>query len=832
MAKARRSHDIVFRNTDGSSNEVGVNLWSASNEVPGGYDSRIIPIHPDEGSTSATQQNSYDDTSPNLDLVYEQTSWHRGLGQPGVRRRGEDDFRYATADGILTQFEGQAVSGYYEDKVDVCIRNPRFEHAFPEGHATFNWTASNLSLSTDTTNNRNGNQALGVTVSSNNGTVTQRYGGDSTVLRSKSITLRAYAKRLTGSGTVRANLIDSAGTTNGSTSVATSYAQIEVTRTIDSGATTIDFQFEFSNATDTWVIDDSSLQLPGNSADFNSDGVTLGEEFYIPCGRSVMKWDSGDIAFYPVYVDAAYDIESIIEFDHDSASPALFIGFGSNQVYKYSTNGTTWAAPSTTSSNNKDYASHFAVTRDANGDISLAKSVGVEVRISSGNIVSSTANWGNAITVGSSDKGVTNLVSSSDILYVGKTDGLYKYDRATNKFEDLEPEAGAYDHPNNYKAAIGRGGKIFAGTGARSFFAVTDKGDLGFEFQDLSDLVRSNSWDGFSGEVEAITQDKANIWVSLNNQASSGFPYAFPVDFGTETSDTRVIVLRPESKAVGAQDSTNLVPSAITTVTATAVGRISRYVQAAQQDSVFIFGRFTNADSDAEEARVVRLRIPVDNENPARAASDAIEIRKSGTLTTPWIDWFYPDIGKTLVKLTAVTKNLSSTRTIAVSYKVDDAAVGDDTGWTSLGTLNASPTDTVSASLTSTVDFKRVRFRFAFSSSDSDEPLELYSYTIHAVFNPVESRKWTIQTKLSDNKRSKKGRKSAYRSTLSSLDLTNLDSLRQDPFCVFEDKDGSSYRVKIRQLQERVVELGNPSGGANPKQVRVVHLEMNEVRTS
>ena len=103
MAKARRSHDIVFRNTDGSSNEVGVNLWSASNEVPGGYDSRIIPIHPDEGSTSATQQNSYDDTSPNLDLVYEQTSWHRGLGQPGVRRRGEDDFRYATADGILTQ---------------------------------------------------------------------------------------------------------------------------------------------------------------------------------------------------------------------------------------------------------------------------------------------------------------------------------------------------------------------------------------------------------------------------------------------------------------------------------------------------------------------------------------------------------------------------------------------------------------------------------------------------------------------------------------------------------------------------------------------------------
>ena len=830
MAKARRSHDIVFRNTDNSSNEVGVNLWRESNEIPGGYDSKIIPVHPDEGAQPATQQNSYDDTSPNLDLVYEQTSWHRGLGQPGVRRRGEDDFRYATADGVLTQFEGQAISGYYEDKVDVCVKNPRFEDAV-DGAAT-NWTASNVSLSTDSSNQRSGSQALGITVTSNNGTVTQRYGGTATVLRSHSITLRVYVKRLTGSGTVRANLIDSAGTTNGSTSSASSYTQIEVTRTIDAGATTIDFQFEFSNSSDTWVIDDVSIQLPGNSADFNSDGVTLSDEFYIPCGRTVLKWNSADIAFYPVYIDGSHDIDCIIEFDHDSSTPALFIGFSANQAYKYSTNGTTWSTPSTTSSNNKDYASHFAVTRDANGDISLAKSVGVEVRLSSGNIISSTANWGNAINVGSSDKGITNLVSAADILYVGKSDGLYKYSRSANKFEDLEPEAGAYDHPNNYKAAIGRGGKIYAGTGARSFFAVTDRGTSGVEFEDLSDLVRSNSWDGFSGEVEAITQDKANIWVALNNQQSGGFPYAFPIDFRPETSNTRVVVLRPETKAVGAQDSTNLVPSAITTVVATAVSRIARFIQAVQQDSVFVFGRFTNPDSDAEEARIIRLRVPVDNENPARAASDSIYIRKAGTLTTPWIDWFYPDIGKTLVKLTAVTKNLSSARTIAVSYKTDDAVVGDDTGWTSLGTLNASPTDTVTASLTSPVSFKRVRFRFAFSSSDTNEPLELYSYTIHSVFNPVESRRWTIQTKLSDNKRSKKGRKSARRSALSSLDFTNLDTLRQDPFCVFEDKDGSSYRVKIRQLQERIVELSNPSGGANPKQTRVVHLEMNEVRTS
>lgn len=828
MAKARRSHDIVLRNTDGSSNEVGLNLWRESSQVAGGYDSQIIPLHP-EGTHASIDQNSYDDTSPNLDLVYEQTSWHRGLGQSGIRRRGEDDYRYATANGVLTQFDGQLVSGYYEDFVDVCIRNPRFEDEV-DGITT-GWTAANTSIAADTTNNRNGANALGVTVAGSNGTVTQRYGGDATLFRGESITLRVYAKRLTGSGTIRANLIDSVGTTNGSTSSPTDYTQIEVTRTIDASATTIDFQFEFSTTSDTWAIDDVSLELPGGSADFKSDAVTLSDELYVPCGRTVMKWDSGDNAFYPVYIDSAYTVECIAEFDNDSTTPALFIGFGANQAYKFSTDGTTWAAPSTTNADTRDYASYFAVTRDANGDISLAKSTGVEVRISGGDVSSSTSNWGAAIAVGSSDKGVTNLISAADILYVGKTDGLYRYNKDTGRFEDLEPEAGAYDHPNNYKAAIGRGGKIYAGTGARSFFAVTDRGNS-VDFEDLSVLVRSNSWDGFSGEVEAITQDKANIWVALNNQRSQGFPYAFPIEFGSENDDTRIVVLRPEIRSIGSQVSTNVAPYAITTVSATNVDRIARFIQATNSDSVFLFGKFENADSSAEEARIIRLRIPVDNENPARTASNAIFVRKTGTFTTGWIDWFYPDVSKTLVKVDAVTKNLGTGKSITVSYKTDDADVGDDAGWTDIGSLTSSPKDVVSASLTSPVNFNRIRLRFTFTTTDVNEPLELYSFALHAVWNPTENRQWTVQTKLSDNKRSKKGRKSAYRATLSSLDWTNLETLRKQPFCIFEDKDGTTYRVKIRQLQERVVELGNPRGGANPKQTRVVHMEMNEVRTS
>ena len=833
MATAGRSHDIVLRNTDGSANEVGLNLFRNSPSLQGGYLSKILPYAPDESNKSPqSQQNSYDDTSPNLDLVHEQTSWHRGLGQAAVRRRGVDDYRYASTTGALSMFEGSLVNGYYEDQVDVIVKNPRFEDA--ENGADTSWTAANVTLATETTSPRSGEQALKVTVGSGTATVTQRYGGDATLFRSKAITLRAYVKRVSGSGTVRLNLIDSAATTNGSTSEAESYTQIEVSRTVAVGATTIDFQLEFSTQDDVWLIDDVSVLPPGESADFHDDAVTLDDELYIPCGRMVCKWNETDDAFYPVYIDSGYEVKCIAEFDVDGTTPTLFIGFGGNQIYKKSTNGTTWAAP-TAASTTEDYADFFAITRDANGDTSLAKSHNTEIRLSAGNVATAAANFGNAIYVGSSDKPVTNLFSANDLLYVGKTDGLYRFDRANSKFVDLEPEGGLFDHLNNYKAAIGRGNKIFAGTGARSFFAVTDQ-DNKVDWADLSHLVKNQIWEGFSGDVEAITQDKANVWLALNTQLNQQFPYSFPISFDENVGTvarTRLLVLRPDvDPAIGSQESTNLVPHTITTMHATNVQKISRFIQAGNIDSLFAFGKFSNTDSNDDEAKVIRIRIPVDNENPARAISSQRAVRKNSFFASQWIDWFYPDIPKTLTKINLVSRNLGSGQSVLVSYKLDDATPEDTEDWTDLGSITASPTGTISASLTSPVTFRRIRIRLKLITDDITEAIEVFSYTIHAVFNPVEHKQWTIQTKLSDNRNSRRGRRVRRRSTLSSADLANLEALRQEPFCIYEDKDGSTYRVKIRQLTDRWVESDDVGGGGSSRKTQIIHLEMNEVRTS
>jgi hypothetical protein len=838
MPVAGRTHDIVLKHTDGSSNVVGINLFKESPALNGGYQSEIIPLHPNaDQSQTATQQNSYDDVNPNLDLVYEQTSWHRGVGQAQVQRRGIDDFRYASGDGVLSFFEGSLVSGYYEDVCDVIMMNPRFKNADEDG-AGLNWTASNLTLSTNIVEMRSGLQCLGVTGSgSSSGTLTQRYGGIATLWRGESLTIRFYARRVSGSGTVRANIIDSNGTTNGTVSSSSSvFAQIEVTRTIHASATTIDFQLEFSTASDVWVIDDGSALPPGGeSADFNDNGVVLSNELYVPCGRTIMRWNESDNAFYPVYIDPAYDVECLTEFDWNGASPKLYIGFGTNQVYKSSADGVTWAAPSTVQTNSSRYASFFANVRDANGNFSLAKSTGTEIRISGTDISSNTNNWGAAIPVGSNDKAMNNLLVSNDLLYPGKTDGLYKYDRTNGKFIDLEPEGGQFDHINNYKAGIGRGGKIYAGTGARSFSVITDQ-DSKVEWDDLSHLVKNETWEGYSGDVESITQDKANIWVALNSQLSTGFPYAFPFNFANNESildNTRIMCLRPDvDQVTGAQSSTNLIPHTVTTMTATNVQRLVRFVQAGNVDSLFAMGRFTNEDSNDDEARIIRLRIPVDNENPVRSLASQRAVRKRGVFADSWMDWFYPDTPKTLAKIVIHTKNLGGGQSVLVSYKTDDDTPEDDIGWTDLGTAIVSPVATISASLTSPVEFYRLRVKLTLITDDITEAVEVFSYTVHAVFNPIEHTKWTVQSKLSDKKNSRRGRRVRRRSTLSATDLTNLEVLRKEAFCILEDEDGATHRVKIRQIRKTTVESADGAGGESPQKTRIVHLEMNEVRTS
>ena len=457
------TYDVKLTKTDGSSNEVQLSLDRGTES--GGYAvEHISPAPPNQ----ATDAANYQQQSPDLGLVLDQDSFHRGFGQSLLERFDDASSanaalsRYAYSEGVLGMFKGELVLGYKEDEVNVLLRNGTFENG-----TISEWSGTNVTTAQETTTVRSGSYSLKATVTANSGTVSQTYGGTVSVLRSREVTFVAFVRRESGSGTITAKITDSAGTTTGtvSTSAAASDWQVvHATRTIDSGATSLAFTLTASTDEDVFYIDDISV-TPTGGVDWTTPQEFNGN-VYAAAGRVIYKWDDSNEVFNAVYADSTHDVTDMISFNG-----ALYAGFGTNQVYLRSADGTTWAAPSTNSGNGR-FAEFFERARNASGDYALFKNRANNVSISTD--PSDTANWGSEITVGDSDRNITSLVSANDILYVGREDGLFSYDKGTQKFRDLQPEANFFPDSNNFKASTGRAGQLFASGGDQSFWQIGD----------------------------------------------------------------------------------------------------------------------------------------------------------------------------------------------------------------------------------------------------------------------------------------------------------------------------------------------------------------------
>lgn len=796
MPNAGFSHDLVLKTVDGTT-KVGLSLWRESGALTGGYRKEIVPVSGPR--LVGGGQASYDELSPERGLVYEQQSFHRGFGQTFAQRRGTDDFRYGTADGVLAHFENTLVSGYREDYVDILIRNGSFEDTDDVGAG---WTETNATLAASASA-RSGKQALQITLTANNGTVSQDYAGGSTGLGSvftgAQITVYAYARRVSGTGSLTLRVTgDSSGNTDSTATTSTSLSLLQVTKTL-TGDTTFTITLLGSTSGDVWVVDDVMLMPPGG-IDFPSRHAEIQGLMYIPCGRMVLKWDSTDSAFYAVYLDPSYAVKTIREF-----GGALYIGFGTNQSYKRSLGGTSWSNPTTATGDNS-HADFFAVGRNANGDEALFKIRANQVSVTTD--PSDSANWGAEIPVGSVDKDVTSFAEGNDSVYVGKEDGILAYDRVNSQFRNMAPAAAFFAHPDNFVSVIERGGDIYAGISGQAFWRITDNGPgAPTRWQELSHLIKANAYAGFSGTIGALTQDMNNLWVGLE--------------------DGRLLALRRDR----ASGNGELVPHVITQSAAEGTAhthQLARYNTGALERNLFIFTKWT---STSNTARVIRLRIPVDDENPLNAASP--EVRTEGYVAGQWIDFFYPDTEKALVKVTVQSRGLvTDSQYIDVDYKLDDDGADDSTGWTSLGRVDTSPVDTLTASLNPAVTFRRIRLRFTLVTDDTTVPVEMNGYTLHAVFNPVESNKWTVQTLLSDRVRRRGGLRAKRKSGLSSAERASLDSMRKLPFVKLEDIDGSEKTVKIRQVQDDYFDVITRDSGAMPRKTLATQIEMIEVLTT
>ena len=828
MSTAGKNADIVLSNSDGSTNQVSLTLWRDDPSRPGGWEDGHVPTTP---VPQAQGDSNYSSISPEFGRVYSQSDWTEGFGMAQVEDHAKNK-SYGYTDGVLSMFEHELVPGYREDEVGAIIRNGGFETGGIHG-----WTNGTNTTLASSTSARSGSFALSVTADANGGTCTHNYLGTDTVLRSIEITAVAYVKRSSGSGTITFGVADGIGTTTSSTVSDTDWTLIEITRTIDSSATAVKFIFTLSTDEDVFLIDDVGVILTGGS-EWKSRPVKFGADVYSTMGRAIMVWDEDNDSWLPVYVDSAYEITGLASFES-----RLYAGRGSNDNYLTSTNGTAWSDPTTNSGNNR-LASFFAVVKNARGDWALMKARANQISLAV--VPTDTLNWGAEIQVGDPDRNVTSLTSAAGTAYVGREDGLFVYNEHTNLFSDVEPDANFFASAKNFKAAIGRGGALWASGGEQTFWVASPTGvGAHHEWENLSHLVQSNAYAGFGGHVSALAQDRANVWVALSDNSiseSGQFDYLFPFSFVTSgvSERVRLISIRnmsasSDSNVLGADKKVNVAVHTITSFTVSQIDQLSRYDDG-NLSSMFALGAFIDTDitvADKDIPRCIRLRMPRDNENPRRANN--INVRLTGTFYTPWIDFNYPDTEKAEGLLTLTGKNFASgTKYATVSYKTDDDTDDDSTGWTVWGDdgiFDTSPSETKAAVLSTPVTFKRIRFKLEFTTnSHVDDPPTVTAMVFKAVWNESEPRKFKGSVKLSD-RRSLQLRRVPQR-TLRTADITTLELLRKQPFIQVVTPEGESVNATFRYRSRTIGSRIDVTRGRPVDQVRALDLEFTEVLPS
>ena len=823
MATAGKNADITVANADGSTNKVRLSLWRDAPNRPGGWEEEIIsPTPPPQPQGDV----NYAAQSPEFGRVVSQNDWHLGFG--ASRFTDLVNFpKYGYTDGVLAMFDDELVLGYEENEVDAIVQNGRLETG-----ATTGWTNGSNTTVTVNSDARSGSYSLNIAATSAGGTCTQNYLGTDSVLASRQMTLIAYAKRVSGSGNIKATIADGVGSTDSSTSTSSDWTLLKAVRTLHASTSAVQFTFTLSVDDDVFRVDDIAVILTGGSA-FKSRPIEFEGNYYASMGRSVIKWDESNDAWLPVYLDGSDEITGLENYEGN-----LIVGRGDNNNYLLSADGVTFSNPSTNSGNSR-IANKLARVLNARGDWALMKT-----RLNQASLTvdpSDTANWGAEIQVGDIDRTTTSLISGAGTAYVGREDGLYVYDRRINRFRDIEPDSNFFPSANNFRRAIGRGGAIWASGGQQTFWRISPTGQPPIhDWSELTHIFTASAFKGFGGEVSAIAQDRSNVFIALADNAAntlSSFPYTFPFNFSTAgiSTSVRLLTIKSQKPEDAADFDRDVIVHTISSFTLSQIDQIGRFDDGVNS-SLFAMGSFTDNNIDATDEdvpRIYRLKLPRDNENPRRSAT--IAVRKTGEFFTPWIDFNYPDVEKAASKLTLGSRNFASgEKYVTVYYKKDDATDNDAGGWTVWGddgVFDTSPQE-VKASVTSTpVTFKRIRFRLSFASdSTSDEPPTVTSIVLNTVWNQTDVRRFKASVRLGD-KRTLQLRR-VPQTTLRSADISKLTTLRQQPFVQLVTPDGESLNATLKYLDRTISGRVDPLRGTPIDQVRVFDLEFTEVLTS
>ena len=407
----------------------------------------------------------------------------------------------------------------------------------------------------------------------------------------------------------------------------------------------------------------------------------------------------------------------------------------------------------------------------------------------------SLANWTTHVAVGDSSSEITGMIGVGTNLIVFKTDGVYRVDDNAIVTE-LRPQFRAQRHPDNFKGAFfGINDRIILPMGAGGMFELETGG---FTLRNVS----------FSDVMPDLTDYHGRVVVG---QSELDRMYILVLDSGNTRYDLFCAEFLADS--AGASD-----------YRWSHVGRFN-YTTGTDADHATVFIDSIPSGSTIHHRILIGIESTGSSISPSHIPLSDDVADAFTTSTDPYAnfeiyDALQPRLPKTFAEVDIETRDLDSSNTIQLRYRVDGGS------WTNLGAIiNSQPSDNVTTrEFSAGTDGKivEVQAQLRKQSADTTTP-SILSIRITATLRPASLRLVTPVFYVADNMQLLNG---AIVSA-SNGDLTNLRTWNgQADEVTVALPGGVSYDAVFLTQAYREEEVGNDAHG---RPEYLIHTALAEV---
>ena len=742
-----------------------------------------LPPRRTQGALTVSEQD------PLVDFTWAQDDWSDGGLRPYYR---EGDAMYATANGVDARWEGVLSMGMERSTPqDWLIRGAGAEGDNDTGSWTQSGTSATFTRQTTTKLEDDYAYKYVVTTASSADSYVYQDIDNFAKYQGRTVIIGIWVKTGTLGSSYAPNLyIDDGNTQSSGTAITasdTDWTFTSVTHTIHASSSD---KFRIKVGDDdaatgttacTFYFDGMSIQVDGGGGSC-AGMATHDSKTYLAQGRVVAQWDENDDVWKAVYIDDGADATDIIHFDDN-----VYVAFGYGSEYVYGS-GTSWTA-STLSSAIK-YAKYFAVARNNAGNLALWKTETANT-VKSSTAPTNGGSWSSAYTIGSADRVINALHTAFDTILIGKTDGLWIYNRqyagtstAENAFAPVSSEWDKGVHTGNFSVASEWHGFLYINSSNQSLIRWGPG-----QVQDITSLIVSPRVPGYGGEVRALVASPHELFIAADipETSESGVFGDFPIQMTTTTKKVKILSLRQKSDG-----SFNV--HTLDEVTYGEIDDMHIYNDTASNTRYLLTSGIINRDGTAaDHVRIHRWQLPTRSAAPFIDAESTLV--KSGTLETSTWHGGVPGTSKAFLKMVCWVDNMGgdSNQKITVKYGLD----GDSSSTFTLGALTATDniqtlyfndatTDGSTAinPITQAVG-RSIQLELTLSTDSAsvgDGPPKLFAFELHSTLRPAKLKVWEVFVRIGEDMIQESG---YYDPVSKTKQLTDLDTLEDQVYPIY-----------------------------------------------